>query len=116
MKYLLLALIVLFLPKPVQAMHLSGENDGKQIYKQVKVSWYAKGLKNPEAFTTACWSNFPKGTKFHLTSRNSSVVVTCNDRGNFKPMGRFLDLSSGAFRILSPLSRGIITVDVEVLK
>lgn len=80
------------------------------------ISWYAKGLKNPEALTTACWAEYPKGTKFKVTFNSKSVVVTCNDRGNFKQMGRMLDLSSGAFKQLAPLSKGIIRgAKIEVL-
>lgn len=81
------------------------------------ISWYAIGLKNPEAFTAACWQEYPKGTRFRVTFNGNSVIVTCTDRGNFKQMGRMLDLSSGAFRQLSPLSRGIIRgAVVEVIK
>ena len=81
----------------------------------VTVSWYAKGLKNPQAFSTACWNEYAKGTKFKVSYMGKSVVVVCNDRGRFKEMGRFLDLSSGAFKSLAPLSRGLIKTDVEVL-
>lgn len=87
----------------------------ERIYENVIVSWYAKGLKNPQAFTTACWNEFPKGTKFKVTYMGNSVVAFCNDRGRFKEMGRFLDLSSGAFKQLAPLSRGLLRVKVEVL-
>ena len=87
-----------------------------RIFKQVRASWYAKGLKNPEAFTTACWAEFPKGTRFKVSYRNNSIIVICNDRGHFKELGRFLDLSAGAFKSLAPLSRGIIKVDVEIIK
>lgn len=84
---------------------------------EYSISWYAKGLRNPEAFTTACWSEYPKGTKFKVTFNGNSVVVVCNDRGHFKPLGRVLDLSSGAFKQLAPLSKGIIRgATVEVLK
>ena len=81
-----------------------------------KVSWYAKGLKNPQAFTTACWAEYPKGTKFKVTYNSKSVIVVCSDRGNFKQMGRMLDLSSGAFKSLAPLRLGIIKAKIEVIK
>lgn len=104
---LVLALaFLIFLPQTVYA---------SESFKQVSASWYAKGLKDPEAFTTACWSDYPKGTLFKVSYKNNSVVVRCNDRGHFKEMGRFLDLSSGAFKQLAPLSRGVIKVDVEVV-
>ena len=79
------------------------------------VSWYAKGLKNPDGYTTACWNEYKKGTKFKVTYRDNSVVVTCTDRGRFKEMGRFLDLSRGAFSTLAPLRKGIIKTEIEVL-
>lgn len=113
MKYLLTILIVLYLlPKGVI---LNGSYSTTATITG-KVSWYAKGLKNPEAFTTACWSEFPKGTKFLVSYRGNSVVVTCNDRGHFKQMGRVLDLSAGSFRKVAPLSRGIITARIEVIR
>lgn len=81
------------------------------------ISWYAKGLKNPEALTTACWNTFPKGTNFRVTYNGNSVVVVCNDRGHFREMGRVLDLSSGAFRTLAPLNEGIIRgAEIEVIQ
>ena len=85
------------------------------VYNDVKVSWYARGLKDPSKLTTACWDTFPKGTRFRVTYNGNSVVVVCNDRGHFRKMGRMLDLSSGAFKHLAPLKRGILKVKVEVL-
>ena len=72
------------------------------------VSYYAKGLKHPEAYTAACWDTYPEGSRFLVSYNHASVVVTCNDRGHFQQMGRFLDLSAGAFEQLSPLSVGIL--------
>ena len=84
---------------------------------QGNISWYAKGLKNPQALTTACWDTYPKGTRFSVSYNGNSVVVVCNDRGHFREMGRMLDLSSGAFERLAPLSVGIIRgAKVEVIK
>ena len=82
---------------------------------EAKVSWYAKGLRNPQAYTTACWDTYAKGTRFLVQYGYNMVIVTCNDRGHFKEMSRFLDLSSGAFKQLAPLSRGIITARITVL-
>ena len=103
---LLFLIVILMFPKEIYA----------QTYNQVKVSWYTRGLKNPERFTTACWNEFPKGTKFKVTYRDNVVIVVCNDRGHFRELRRFLDLSSGAFSQLVPLSRGIIKVNVEIVK
>ena len=84
--------------------------------RTVNISWYAKGLKDPEALTTACWDEYPKGTKFKVSFNGNSVVVICNDRGEFKPLGRMLDLSKGAFERLAPLKFGVIKVNIEVVK
>jgi rare lipoprotein A (peptidoglycan hydrolase) len=77
------------------------------------ISWYGTGTKGNY---TACWSEFPKGTRFKVTVAGKSVVVTCTDRGRFKPLGRVLDLSRQAFEQLAPLRRGIIRgAKIEVL-
>lgn len=108
MKFVLVLGILLFLlPNNIYAK--------EKTYNEVKVSWYARGLKDPNKLTTACWAEFPKGTRFLVKYGSNSVMVVCDDRGRFKSLGRFLDLSSGAFKRLAPLSRGILTVSVEVM-
>lgn len=117
MKYVLLFLISLFLVQTAYAKEEILYPQGKKDRKEGAISWYAKGLKNPEKLTTACWADYPKGTKFRITYNGNSVVVVCNDRGHFRKMGRVLDLSSGAFRNLAPLKFGIIRgAKVEVIK
>lgn len=86
----------------------SSVRSGSESQLYGAISWYAKGLKNPELYTTACWGEFPKGTKFRVSYGGNNVVVVCNDRGAFREMGRVLDLSSGAFKQLAPLKQGII--------
>lgn len=60
-----------------------------------------------------------RGTKVRVTSGARSVIVTLNDwcacgRRHGRPT--VLDLSDEAFRRLAPLSRGVIRVEVEVLR
>ena len=92
-----------------------------------KVSWYdqcygtcstANGETfDPEAFTTACWKEYPFGTVFRVCRLDGSkcIDVQCNDRGAFKGMGRFLDLSRGAFRELWDLSKGVSEAEINVI-
>jgi rare lipoprotein A len=46
---------------------------------------------------------------------NKSVIVTVNDRGNFKKYGRTLDLSEAAFKKIGNLKKGVLTVKIEKL-
>lgn len=124
MRLLLLALMLFLIPvTPVEAQ-------SEKEFNGVKVSWYgwetcrnkklcrtASGqIFEPEKFTAACWSDFKMGTKFKVSYGDRNIVVTCNDRGGFKKLGRMLDLSSGSFKQLAPLSRGILITDVEVIR
>jgi rare lipoprotein A len=68
-------------------------------------------IMNPELFTCASW-HYSLGTKLKVTHNNKSVIVRVNDRGGL----HLLDLSPAAFRKLAPLSRGIIKINVEVIK
>jgi rare lipoprotein A (peptidoglycan hydrolase) len=77
-------------------------------------TWYAKGLKKPEAHTAAS-RTYPRGTKLRVTHRGNSVVVLINDYGPEPHTQAHLDLSSGAFSQLAPLSVGRIIVRVEVV-
>lgn len=121
-KLILLFVVILFFS--TIASHVSASP------VQSKVSWYGSAIClgrascrtasgktfDWNANTAACWSEYPFGTKFLVSYQGRSVVVTCTDRGGFKKLGRFLDLSSGAFKQLAPLSRGVLNVDVEVIK
>lgn len=89
--------------------------------ENVKASYYDYALKDNTEYskqnlTTACWSEYPKGTLFRVSYQDKSVIVRCNDRGAFKELGRFLDLSSFAFSQLASLSKGVIVVNVEVVQ
>ena len=78
-----------------------------------QASWYAKGLLNPQALTAAS-NTFPKETYLRVTNleNNKQVIVKINDTGGFG-LPRVIDLSSGAFKKLAPLSVGTISVKIE---
>ena len=63
--------------------------------------------------TSACDRGFPLGTILKVSYEGKSVVVKCNDTGSFDRYGRILDLSRAAFMRLSPLSKGVILVEIE---
>lgn len=121
----MIALIWLLQPSQIYASQVPD----KKVIKS-KVSWYGeeicKGrqtcktasgrLFEPKEYTAACWGEYPFFTTFRVTYNDRSVVVVCTDRGAFKKLGRFLDLSSGAFEQLAPLSKGVLTVKIEEIK
>ena len=76
-------------------------------------TWYAKGLRNPEAFTAAS-RKYPRGSQLCVHRGASHVIVTVNDWVEEPTVD--LDLSRGAFRVLSPLSTGKITVRAHTLQ
>ena len=78
-----------------------------------QATWYARGLRNPQALTAAS-NTFPKKTYLRVTNleNNKQVIVKVNDTGAFG-LPRVIDLSSGAFKKLSPLFKGVIIVRVE---
>ncbi len=78
-----------------------------------QATWYARGLRNPQALTAAS-NTFPKKTYLRVTNleNNKQVTVKVNDTGAFG-LPRVIDLSSGAFKKLSPLFKGVIQVRVE---
>ena len=68
-------------------------------------------------FTAACASRYPLGSTLRVTYKDAVVLVRCNDRGAFSARyNRLLDLSKASFEALAPLSRGHITVQVELVK
>ena len=86
-----------------------------------KVSWYGlESCSNPKNCRTADGKKFnqwamttahmtaPFGTKFRVSYKGRSVVVTVTDRGNFAKYGRTLDLSRGAFRKLANERAGVL--------
>jgi hypothetical protein len=68
-------------------------------------------------YTIACRKEIKLGSNVKVTYKGKSVVARCNDRGAFDTKyGRVADLSKATFEALAPLSRGVLLVDLEVLK
>ncbi len=99
--------------QPQQKIIVEGEKISIGNVQIGQASWYAKGLWNPQALTAAS-NTFPKKTYLRVTNLEDSkqVIVKVNDTGAFG-LPRVIDLSSGAFKKLAPLSAGIISVKVE---
>lgn len=92
-----------------------------------KVSWYGREYCDQHSpacitasgesfqdtdFTAACDVRYPLGSYLRVDYRGKSVVIRCNDRGDFKKYGRTLDLSKAAFASLADLSKGVIQVQI----
>jgi len=81
-------------------------------------AWNGRRTANGEYFDcnllTCAHKTLPFGTRLEVRHNGKTVVVRVNDRGPFIK-GRELDLSSGAFAKLAPLSRGVITVEYRRL-
>jgi len=67
---------------------------------------------NPNDPTIAASNLWPLGTRLLVCHGANCITVTVRDRGAFR---HALDLSQAAFASLAPLSRGVITVTVQVL-
>lgn len=68
-----------------------------------------------DVYSCAC-NSFKLGTRLLVTAENGkSVVVVVTDRTAKRFTGKRVDLSAGAFRVLAPLSIGLINVNVEVI-
>jgi rare lipoprotein A len=96
--------------------------------QMVKASWYgrescsiprdcrtANGDRFNEYAMTAAHMTAPFGTKYRVTYRGKSVVVTITDRGNFAKYGRAIDLSRGAAAKLGMIEAGVGRVCLERL-
>lgn len=67
--------------------------------------------------TIACRKEIKLGTYVKITYKDKSVVAKCNDRGSFpEKYGRVADLSKATFEALAPLSKGVLLVELEVIK
>jgi len=101
------------LTKPQDQIEVQGTKITIGKIQTGTATWYAKGLRNPQKLTAAS-NTFPKGTYLKVTNfkNNKCVIVKVNDIGAFRPP-IIIDLSSGAFKKLAPLSRGKIDVRVE---
>jgi len=95
-----------------------------------RVSWYGQEYcdkHNPKCLTAsgerfdegdltcACADWIPLRSRILVSHEGRSVVVVCNDRGNFESKGRVLDLSKASFAELAPVSKGVIDVEIEVI-
>jgi rare lipoprotein A len=96
-------------PKTLTASYYGPKYDGRptasgEIYDHRKL-------------TCASW-DYPLGTVLKVTRGKTSINVVCNDRGPAKSLlsTRQLDLSQRSFAMLAPLTKGLILVQVEVVK
>lgn len=86
-------------------------------------SWYGPGQGTATAsgeefrpnLLTAAHRKCPFGTRLRVTYRGRSVVVRVNDKGPFV-IGRALDISEGAARVLGIIERGVVRGRIEVVK
>jgi rare lipoprotein A len=91
-----------------------------------KASFYANRHQNRKTASgepykyelqTAAHKELPFGSMVRVTNLDNgkSVIVKINDRGPFAK-GRIIDLSRSAFQKIGNTSKGIIEVQIEVLK
>lgn len=66
---------------------------------------------------TAASNTFAMGTIVKVTNVKNKkyVIVKVNDTGGFGKLGRVLDLSYGAMKVLGGVGSGVIDVEIEVL-
>lgn len=67
-------------------------------------------------FTAACSSLFKFGDNVELCHLGKCIRVLCDDRGNFKSLGRDFDLTPAAFNALADTDRGVIKVEYRIIK
>jgi len=70
---------------------------------------------NPRALTAASY-RYPLGTRLLVSHGQKNVYVFVTDRGPAKRLGRDIDLSEEAFKQLSNLGVGVITVNIKQIK
>jgi rare lipoprotein A (peptidoglycan hydrolase) len=80
-----------------------------------KASWYALGLRAPDALTCAS-TTFPRGTYLEVTDLRNGRKVTClvDDYGPAKSTGRVIDLSRGSYSQLEGLGSGTLPAEIRV--
>jgi rare lipoprotein A len=96
-------------------------------YKQTGMaSYYARKLHNRKTASGELFNNYamtaahktlPFGSEVKVTNLNNgkSVTVRINDRGPFVK-GRIIDLSRAAFSQIGDLNRGVVKVEISVVK
>ncbi len=92
-----------------------------------KVSYYGEAFHGKltasgevydmEDLTCAAIRDYDFGDILKVTNikNGKSVIVKVNDRGNFRRLGRTLDLSKKAFSIIGNLEKGVLTVKIKKL-
>jgi rare lipoprotein A len=78
-------------------------------------SWYALGLRSPDALTCAS-TKYPRGTYLEVTDLRNGRKVVClvNDYGPAKWTNRAIDLSRGSYRQLEGLGSGTLPAEIRV--
>ena len=78
-------------------------------------SWYALGLRSPDALTCAS-TRFARGTYLRVTDLRNGRQVTClvNDYGPTAATRRVIDLSRGSYSQLEGLGSGTMPVEIRV--
>ena len=90
-------------------------------------SYYAEPFHGRKTFSgeiydmnamTAASNRYPMGTMVKVTNKDNGnhVIVKINDTGGFHKYGREIDLSRAAFAKLDKLKKGILNVEIEVVK
>ncbi len=77
-------------------------------------SWYALGLRSPDALTCAS-TKFPRGTYLHVKDLRNGREVVClvNDYGPTPGTKRVIDLSRGSYSHLEGLGSGTMPVEIR---
>lgn len=77
----------------------------------------ANGKSFNENAMTCASRDYPLGTKLRVTNKatKQSIVVVVTDCVGKRFKGIRVDLSRGAFIKLSPLSKGVIFVDIDIV-
>ena len=106
-------------------MGLMGLKHSNRIY-QSQASWYGgyfhgRQTANQETFDknilSAAHKSLPLNTYLLVTNLENGrkTIVRVNDRGPYIP-GRELDLSEAAAKLIGSYSRGVVSVQYEVLE
>ncbi|MDI1302575.1 MAG: septal ring lytic transglycosylase RlpA family protein [bacterium] len=91
-----------------QASYYGAKHQGKKT---------ASGEPFKQELKTAAHKTIPFGAMVKVTNveNDKSVVVRVNDRGPFVS-GRIIDLSSSAFNAIGSTAKGMLKVEIEVIK